>query len=373
MTTLTAPISTMFHAHGAGRSCCRCSKELTDAASMEAGIGPVCRKQDNTLLANSIPANPPEALMHFLGIDIGSLVPETVNTVLTVKHDLAANLAGTDWRKVIKRIEWILSFEDNRKVTLGAFSNVARSLGYLGLAALWNGEASTGQATVWFANGRLYVAGPRNMAARFAFKKAGGRFLGSVAVPNVGNKPAWYVEHNGDIPAFATAIQTHYPVNIGLTDSLAVATAYAAQVKATPAPVAPTPPTAPTGGSNVKHRIEQRGSSLSVFTPYDAGFIADLKATVPYAFRSWEPAAKCWKVESRFLSAVSELILKHYKTQPAVLNMEALEKHINEVTQHVGAVAETIAPTPQPAPPAPAQVVTKVGAEILKKPTVLPF
>jgi len=41
------------------RFCSRCQKELTDPASLEAGVGPQCRNRDNHLYAKAIEANLP--------------------------------------------------------------------------------------------------------------------------------------------------------------------------------------------------------------------------------------------------------------------------------------------------------------------------
>lgn len=43
----------------------RCGLPLEDAASLNEGIGPVCRKKDNRLLAVSLPANVHAARLHF--------------------------------------------------------------------------------------------------------------------------------------------------------------------------------------------------------------------------------------------------------------------------------------------------------------------
>lgn len=376
MVALTAPISTMFHQHGSGRSCCRCQKELTDAASMEAGIGPICRKQDNALLANSIPANPPEALMHLLQIDDALLDPVSHNTFKDVRDELAANLMGTDWRKTIKRIEWILSFEVNRKAALEKFTAIAQSLGYLGLAALWNGQASTGQAQVWFANGRLWVIGPRNGAARYALKQLGGMFYTSACPPgSTHSKPAWSVPaKNAD--GFKKAIHTHYPMNVGMNDAILAAEEAAKQAAAqVPTTAAPAAPTTNNGGS-VKHRIEQKGKTLNIKTPYDANFIADLKTTVPYAYRAWEPAEKAWKVDAQYLDQVSALILKHYKTQPFYLNLDALQQDAAKVAQHIDYAQAAIQPTPAQPVAKPIEVATpaaKAAQPLPAKPVVLPF
>lgn len=393
MTTLTAPISTQFHAHGAGRSCCRCRKDLTDAASMEAGIGPICRKQDNALLANSIPANPPEALHAILGIDGATLDPITLPTFQSAVNALALNIAGTDWRKVIKQVEWILSFEANRKVALAKFTDVAKALGYLGLAALWNGEASTGLATVFINADRICVAGPRNSAARFALKQMGALFAYQLPKPDGTSTPAWHAPVE-KVDAFATAVSTHYPMNVGLAESIAAAKKIVADkeaaAKAAKLAAASVTTQAPTNGGAVsKTRIEIKGKTLNVITPYNANFIADLKLAVPYSYRAWEPTQKCWKVDAQYQNAVADLIVKHYKAQPMILNMDAIEANMAEVAKHAATVSaqmqaaaqKQIAPVPVaaaipvPPPPSvkPAQQPLPAAAPTFAKPAVLPF
>lgn len=385
MTTLTAPISTTFHQYGSGRTCCRCRKELTDAASMEAGIGPICRKQDNALLANSIPANPPEALHAILAIDGATLDPVSLPCFQTVVATLAGNIAGTDWRKTIKQIEWVLSFEANRKVALPKFTEVAKALGYLGLAALWNGEASTGLATVFIDGDRICVSGPRNGAARIALKQAGAMFAYQKTLPDGSVKPAWHAPVE-KAEAFAMGIHAHYPMNVGLAECLAeakkIVAAKEAAAKAAKTAASGVTPSA-NGGAMSKARIEVRGKTLNVVTPYNANFIADLKVEVPYAFRAWEPKEKCWKVDTQYLNAVAVLIEKHYKLRPMIVDMVAVEANMAAVAKHAATVSTQmqaqvqaqLAPVPVMATPAPVQqpLPTKSFTKPPEKPVVLPF
>ena len=337
----TTPVASKFHSH-AGRSCCRCRKDLTDMASVEAGIGPICRKQDNVLLANSIPANPPEALMALMTINAdASINPDAQALYADVLGMLTLNLDGTDWRIAIRKIEQILSFDDTRWETLNAFSEVARWLGYLGLAALWNGEAATGDATVTFnafspSGPRVFIDGPRCMAARNKFYK---EKLYPVNVPSPTPGRRMIGVHAKDIDAFATIVQTHYPMAVGMTQVRAEVDAFLAAIKAASTP-APTPVTVqgpPTAGAPVSSscRIEKKGKNLKVSTPYDASFIAGLKNMVPYTHRGWDATTKTWMVDAQYLDKVSDLILQCYKKQPTIIDVDAVQTDISSVLKHV--------------------------------------
>lgn len=332
------PVASSFKSH-TGRSCCRCRKDLTDMASIEAGIGPVCRKQDNKLLANSIPANPPEALMALLTIKAdASINVDAHATYADLLGMLTMNLDGTDWRIAIRKIEKILSYDDTRWKTLKAFSEVARWLGYLGVAALWNGEASTGDATVTFnphtARGpRILIDGPRCPAARKKLHN-----LGAVYVPSPKPGRRTIVVEPKHLDAIATIVQTHYPMSIGLSVVRAEVDAFLKSKTPTPMP-APTPVTvqatpAP-GGPVSSCRIEKNGNSLKINTPYDAAFIAGFKNTIPYKDRSWDAATKSWMCDAVYLPQVTHLITFHYRKTPTYVDVAAVNADMASVMKHV--------------------------------------
>jgi len=335
------PVAASFKSH-TGRSCCRCRKDLTDMASVEAGIGPICRKQDNALLANSIPANPPEALMALLTINAdASINPDAHALYADVLGMLTLNLDGTDWRVAIRKIEQILSFDDTRMKTLNAFSEVARWLGYLGIAALWNGEAATGNATVTFdafasTGPRLFIDGPRCAAARQKLRKL---WCVNCPSPTLGRR--MFGVDPKHLDAFTKIVQTHYPMAVGMTQARVEVEAFiAAKAASTPIPTpAPTPVTVQepaTAGAPVSScRIEQKGKNLKVSTPYDASFIAGLKNTVPYTHRGWDAPTKSWMVDAQYLDKVTDLILQCYKKQPTFVNLEAVQTDLASVLKHV--------------------------------------
>ena len=388
------PVASSFKSH-TGRSCCRCRKDLTDMASIEAGIGPVCRKQDNKLLANSIPANPPEALMALLTIKAdASINVDAHATYADLLGMLTMNLDGTDWRIAIRKIEKILSYDDTRWKTLKAFSEVARWLGYLGVAALWNGEASTGDATVTFnpltARGpRILIDGPRCPAARKKLHN-----LGAVYVPSPKPGRRTIVVEPKHLDAIATIVQTHYPMSIGLSVVRAEVDAFLKSKMPAPTPVTVQATPAP-GGPVSSCRIEKNGNSLKINTPYDAAFIAGFKNTIPYKDRSWDAATKSWMCDAVYLPQVTHLITFHYRKTPTYVDVAAVNADMASVMKHVdnaqaladaAAAAKAVAASKVAAVKAavgeamkassakPSAVGTPTPAPYLpEKPTVLPF
>jgi hypothetical protein len=386
----TSNVAPQFKSH-TGRSCCRCRKDLTDMASIEAGIGPICRKQDNKLLANSIPANPPEALMALLTINPDtSITPDAQATYADLLGMLTLNLDGTDWRIAIRKIEKILSYDSTRWKVLKACSEVARWLGYLGVAALWNGEAATGDAVVRFdpltsKGPRIFVDGPRCPAARHKLHS-----LGAVNFPSPKPGRRMFGVDPKHLDAFATIVQTHYPMSVGLADARVEVEAFlatSAVLKPTLTPVTVQATPAP-GGPVSTCRIEKNGNSLKINTPYDATFIAGFKNMIPYKDRSWDAATKAWMCDASYLPQVTDLITQVYKKTPTYIDVAAISADMASVMKHVdnaqaladaaaaskaaikaAAVKQTMITSHTPVinlPKAPAPYVPE-------KPTVLPF
>jgi hypothetical protein len=281
---------------------------------MEAGIGPICRKLDNALLARLIPSNITRAVELLARVSLATVAPETTDTLTKVVEALNAPDAAAreDWRVEVKRIEWALSFPANSEIR-ATLTSVVSALGYVGLASLWNGEAATGVANITCATVeglgmRLLITGPKNSAARAAFKSIPGyRFhpKGSVTVVE---KAAWSFPVAAHA-AFRLAIITHYPNNKGLAESVELAAAsvvvVAAPVEATPAPVVAAPK-AP------KCSIEAVGVLLKVRTPYNPSFIAELKNALSWSDRRWNSGEKVWEVSANNQNVVTGLVIKHY-------------------------------------------------------------
>lgn len=296
-------MATMTGGGFSGRSCCRCRKELTDAASMEAGIGPICRNLDNALLARLIPSNVGLARETIGGLDLTAVAPETLPTLTEVAATIGGETPSDDWRKTVKRIEWALSFAGNSEFRDLLTSTVA-ALGYVGLAALWNGEAASGKATVALMDGRLVVTGPNNKAARTALKAIPGRRFhpAKALLP----KAAWSVPAS-EADALFVAVATHYPNHEGLTEAVEAAKALKVTPVAAPAPVAAAP-----AKPEPKCSLTPAGVLLKVRTPYNPAFIGDLKANIKWSDRRWNGGEKVWEVTANHENEVKAMIAKHY-------------------------------------------------------------
>jgi hypothetical protein len=297
------------------RCCVRCGKDLTDAASMNEGIGPVCRKLDNKLLATCIPADIQAARGAFALLDMSNVDPASSNCLNNVAEALFEGAAAkrTDWRVEVKRLEWVLSFPLNVRYAQVALTQVVRALGYVGLAALWEGKASTGEATVTFANDRLHVVGPRNADFRAAIKRVyGWRFHGAAN----GMQPSWSLPV-AQADQFALLVQTYYPNHDASLLAQAVKEAQDAHALAQAQVAPPVAQEASHVALKVpnmnKVRIVPNGMEwVNVFSPFNASFVSELKFVLPSKMRRWNPVEKCWEVHASCMASLSDIVAKHY-------------------------------------------------------------
>jgi hypothetical protein len=303
---------THFHlTHNSSRNCVRCGLDLTDAASMEAGIGPICRKLDNKLLAQQIAANVGLAQQYISNVNGEELAAESHPTFSKVIEDIYS-AATNDWRTTVKRIEWMLSFPQNVVAAKVALTNAVAALGYVGLASLWNGEASTGATTVFLNGNRLHVVGPRNKPFRIAIKQHGGYFHAAVN----GAKASWSLPV-AKWAVFKGLVQQYYPNHDAaeLDGVIKAATATVTSAHTTVAPLKVP------NMSNV--RVEANGEWINVFTPYNQQFVNDIKA-MPVGTRKWNPVAKCWEVHASHAAALNSVVGKHFKGAPQAAMPEAV-------------------------------------------------
>lgn len=323
--------------HNGSRHCFRCSHPLTDAASRSVGVGPICRQLDNAILARAIPSNMEAALAAYQTVDPLTLTPETLPTFMALEADLRADDAATrdDWRKTVKRIEWVLSHKQNYN-NIKALKAIVLALGYIGLVSLWNGEAATGLALVFGCNGRLFLQGPQNKSARFAFKAIPGWSFHKVG-PDC-PKALWSVPA-GAFHSFRALVVAHYPNFEGLTEALEaaethakalaaaleVAKAEAAALKAAeeakkaaeappdlpPPPVAQKAAQLPSGAPLVT--IVEADGYLEVSTPFRISYINELRSINKMELpRQWSASKKAWIFPVEVKAQVEALVQKHY-------------------------------------------------------------
>ena len=280
------------------RNCSRCGKELTDAASMDCGVGPICRKMDNALLARLIPSDVPAARAALYSVAMDRSQDLLSPTFTQVEFDLAVE-GCDDWRTTVKRIEWILS-HDLSTEDRQAYHAVVSALGYVALVAMWNGEAASGKATVRFENGRLYLKGPNNKAGRTAIKSLKGRKFH-------GETTEWSVPvlDTASLAAFCQVVAKHWPSTNDTSKGCNVAAPYA---EAAEYLVGQTP------AAKVAKAVWEigtadgwNGKDMWVATPYNANFVSAIKVEIPWKCREWDGAAKVWRFAPQYASAVQDI------------------------------------------------------------------
>jgi hypothetical protein len=308
-----------YSLHNAGgRNCFRCGLPLTDAASLNEGVGPICRKLDNAVLARLIPSDMGKVLEAYQTVDTTELTPETLETFMGLEAAFRAEDAGgrADWRKEVKRIEWMLSHKQSRN-NIKALKAVVLALGYVGIVALWDGEAATGLATVFCIEGRLTICGPKNLGAIAALKCIPNWQFHKLA-QGENFRPSWSFPASA-VREFRMVVLTHYPNFEGLAEALEAAEAYNAEVKAStpaPAPFALPKPSVTAVApiiSNGQVSIIEVDGKLKVKTPFRVSYVAELrdmpKSTLP---RKWVKEEQVWVFEAANKDQVLALIKKHY-------------------------------------------------------------
>jgi DnaJ-class molecular chaperone with C-terminal Zn finger domain len=65
-----------------------------------------------------------------------------------------------------------------------------------------------------------------------------------------------------------------------------------------------------------KCQLTSDGGGISVKTPYDPGFVADLKSTIPYTDRRYKPETKTWIVTPSYGTTLQDLCNKYFGEMP---------------------------------------------------------
>lgn len=60
------------------------------------------------------------------------------------------------------------------------------------------------------------------------------------------------------------------------------------------------------------------GKRLLVCSPYNADFVTELKAGIPYGSRRWDSDARYWEVDDQYLDAVKAMLRNHYGAEPTI-------------------------------------------------------
>lgn len=308
------------------RHCSRCGLPLEDLASQEAGVGPICRKKDNALFAKTITGNLGLALA--LATTIDGLHEECLERFNVARDKFVKNFSnlvtdnalegkahGIDARELAKACDFACSF-----VHPGGFSvrnqliELIRHLGYVGLAGVISGEASTGAAKVWFdsTDGRIKLTGSSNTHGWRAMRRIPG-----VQLPRYRGDKTPYSCGPAHVKDFLGYVIRFWPIAEGDLESIVVEAQKYSQANASVSTAATAPTaTGPFASQAIAYLdISERACKLSFVWDRNLdvrGMIAELKAKVPYRFRSYEPVTKSWIFHTNQLETVQQIVSKTY-------------------------------------------------------------
>lgn len=303
----------LLHTDNTARFCSRCGDALTDPASRECGVGPVCRRKDTHLYAKTIAANFGIATIRAMSVVETDLAPEVRDTwKAAVKRLLkaaekVANLTddatimrrtGADLREVIRACDLICSYANPGRSVRSTMVDIINACGYVGLAAVISGQASTSPSRVWFENGRLFMSGLGNKSGWAAMRQ----IPGIVTPRNRGDRSP-YSAPATEATAFLANVRRFWPMYEG--DIAALAATAATWVASNPvlaaAPAAPVNPFVAT----------VRTADFTVNFPWVRGanmmgFMSQLK-TIPANERSYDAPTRTWSFTLAHLDRVLDM------------------------------------------------------------------
>ena len=309
------------------RACSRCGKELTDPASRECGVGPVCRKKDNHLYAKLIQANIPMATALILGTHTEELPLECGERFMTASKSFVKKMAklqeanedetvmkltGADFREEVRALDYILSYSLD-SVTRTKLVNIIRHLGYVGLAAVLSGEASKSKAKVYFEGGRICLKGTGCTSGFHKMRKIRG-----IKTPRYRGSKEPYSAPASQAEEFLAVVIEHWPLYEGTLDDLrtevsawtkkngkAIKTENAALAQEDLLGLATT--------ASLKMRTDDFVLSFKWLNGADIkGMLGRLKK-IDSKERSYNPNTKNWMFRKQHLDTVKKIVAKVYE------------------------------------------------------------
>lgn len=295
------------------RRCSRCGLELTDCASIERGQGPICARKDTHLYAKTIQVNwSMVTAFATMVINENSFPTETTVGVWTALRDVLVDMSGTahqralanngtaeisnflsgdDCRLAVKVLDWLLSFRlphDTRRNLI----QLVRHLGYISLAGVLSGEASTGESVLKFENGRVILSGSSNKAGYAAMRKnVRGVHLPARRGPSVFSAPAT------SAAAFIDVATEFWPCfDAKAQDVLAQANKWVEEHVQVAAPVVHVAAPVATDSRPVAIITKRSTDFLMSFewTDHSRSIIERLKQAIPAKHRTYDAAKRQW-------------------------------------------------------------------------------
>ena len=202
------------------RHCSRCGLPLTDAASREHGIGPLCRKKNNDIFAKQIPVDITVSSAIMLSLtkvafhaDIADKFDAIKQSFLGKLQHIASNntehgmiVLGADFRKIVDWFDVALSYPIQHNTKMHVIKLID-SMGYKRLAGVLRGDVCMSPAKVTLQDGMLVLEAKRNKMGYFAMRKE----VPGILLPRF-NKAA-YKAPTRSAKQFLDVVERYWPFN----------------------------------------------------------------------------------------------------------------------------------------------------------------
>ena len=167
------------------RPCTRCDHELTDPASVEAGIGPICRGYANQILAKEVPSFWSDTdLFNFTMLTAESFPSADAERFTAVFTKICKSrgmnqgegqaVTGDDMREVARELVYLASVAQTNAIYESLIGAI-RGIGYVKYAAFVSGDSASGDATVTIEGDNVFLSAVRNSVGQNALSKIGAR------------------------------------------------------------------------------------------------------------------------------------------------------------------------------------------------------
>lgn len=286
--------------------CCVCRAPLTDAESVDSGIGPICSRRYYS--PRHVPTE--DQVKVALGrLSASGLPEEIIDGFLAVVDNHHAN-ARAACNLLVK---WASANYDNRDMIFKC-SAIIRALGYDELANKLEDDRTT--ATIRTLTDHIEAFIPD----KYTLERSVTAIPGAVKLTTkLGRKIGWSIPLDR-ADHFEAVLGFHCGGELACGDARGIRTIARkrwADVVAFRNPqqsltFTTTMPQLAVPMNPV--RITPMGNRLEIYSPFNQNFITALKAQVPARDRRW--TGRCWEVTSIFRNVVEALVSAHYGAHP---------------------------------------------------------
>jgi Family of unknown function (DUF6011) len=302
------------------RHCSRCGLPLTDAASREHGVGPLCRKKNNDIFAKQIPADVATASAIMLSLKSSNFHSEIAGQFEVLKDSFLTKLqrlsrensgqgiilSGADFRKIVDWFDIALSYPITYETKLNIIKLID-AVGYKRLAGVLKGDVCMSPAKLTIQDGFLVLEGKNNKAGYLAMRR-----VPEIVLPKYRGKP--YKVPVRAAKKFLDVVEQFWPFNdfndlleaqIENMNKISIEETNTLQdIIVDNRPVA-----------EIKHNI---GLGFSVLTPWVGsnqemfGMLDKFKA-IESQNRKYDPASRTWSFKIQYLTQIKEIIEPRYR------------------------------------------------------------